>query len=394
MNQTITGIVDMLFKDIVVTEETHALHEELMNNCQERYADLVAHGFSEVEAIDAVVESLRGMKEVVDQYPKKQDRASELQGKPVEAPAPAAGPVLEVPAAQEAGPVPEDRRDQRFAAAEKISVHLNEQNVRLLPSTDGWIHVRCEDPDTIACSVDQGRLNVRAETRILDGKKAEAWSMNAEVNSLRDLLNLVGKAIRSVGFLQPAGPSVTLEVPQGLVLEAELNTKSGDIDVERISLRRLSAHSGSGDIDLQMEQADPLEWLKADTASGDVDVRADALEATVTSISGDVEFYGNVGTARLKSVSGDVEMEGGLEKLEMSTVSGDAEIHLTDTRARSISLRSTSGDLEVHLCEGCDSVHCQSSTTSGDRDLNFEDAGPGAALQVTAATISGDIWIG
>ena len=68
MNATICGIVDMLFKDTVDNAETRALREELLNNCLEHYQDLVSRGLSETEAIDAVVESLNGMKEIIDEY--------------------------------------------------------------------------------------------------------------------------------------------------------------------------------------------------------------------------------------------------------------------------------------------------------------------------------------
>ena len=71
MSASIRGIIDHMFKDTVDNAETRALHEELLNNCLEHYEDLIARGMSETEAIDAVVESLKGMKEVIDEYPKK-----------------------------------------------------------------------------------------------------------------------------------------------------------------------------------------------------------------------------------------------------------------------------------------------------------------------------------
>ena len=71
MNASIQGIIDHMFRDTVDNMETRALHEELLNNCLDHYEDLVSRGMSETEAIDAVVESLKGMKEVIDEYPKK-----------------------------------------------------------------------------------------------------------------------------------------------------------------------------------------------------------------------------------------------------------------------------------------------------------------------------------
>ena len=65
MNASIQGIIDHMFRDTVDNMETRALHEELLNNCLDHYEDLVSRGMSETEAIDAVVESLKGMKEAL-----------------------------------------------------------------------------------------------------------------------------------------------------------------------------------------------------------------------------------------------------------------------------------------------------------------------------------------
>ena len=44
MNPIIRQMVDILFQDVVENEETRALHDELMNNCQEHYQDLISSG--------------------------------------------------------------------------------------------------------------------------------------------------------------------------------------------------------------------------------------------------------------------------------------------------------------------------------------------------------------
>ena len=54
MNASISGMIDLLFKDTAMNNETRALYEELLNNCQEHYDDLIGRGLSETEALDAV----------------------------------------------------------------------------------------------------------------------------------------------------------------------------------------------------------------------------------------------------------------------------------------------------------------------------------------------------
>ena len=59
MNDTITKIVALLFEDLEETDETVALHDEILQNCQERYADLTAGGMTADEATKAVINTGR-----------------------------------------------------------------------------------------------------------------------------------------------------------------------------------------------------------------------------------------------------------------------------------------------------------------------------------------------
>ena len=122
MNQTVKRIVDILFQDTVENEETKALHEELMNNCQEHYQDLVNRGLSEDEAVREVVESLKGMKDVIAQYPKKGMAYGSVK--------------------QE-----EQTGTWRFAGADTLTVETQNQDIFVGPSADGDIHVYCDDPE-------------------------------------------------------------------------------------------------------------------------------------------------------------------------------------------------------------------------------------------------------
>ena len=59
MNDTITKIAALLFEDLEETDETVALHDEILQNCQERYADLTAGGMTADEATKAVIVAVR-----------------------------------------------------------------------------------------------------------------------------------------------------------------------------------------------------------------------------------------------------------------------------------------------------------------------------------------------
>ena len=71
MNDTVARIVEIMFQDVEMNEETAAIRDEVMNNCQERYNDLVSSGVSEDDAIAAVIESLKGMEDVLAPYKRR-----------------------------------------------------------------------------------------------------------------------------------------------------------------------------------------------------------------------------------------------------------------------------------------------------------------------------------
>lgn len=73
-NETVERIVNLLFQDVEMTDEVQALYDETMSNCQERYQDMTSRGLSDDDAIAAVVESLKGMEDVISQYPKRKKR--------------------------------------------------------------------------------------------------------------------------------------------------------------------------------------------------------------------------------------------------------------------------------------------------------------------------------
>ena len=85
-NETVERIVNLLFQDVEMTDEVQAL--ETMSNCQERYQDMTSRGLSDDDAIAAVVESLKGMEDVISQYPKKSE-APEAEEAPKSADVPA-----------------------------------------------------------------------------------------------------------------------------------------------------------------------------------------------------------------------------------------------------------------------------------------------------------------
>ena len=369
MNQTVKRIVDILFQDVVENEETAALHEELMNNCQEHYQDLVDRGLSEDEAVGEVVESLKGMKDVIAQYPKK---AAERAAAPQE------------PA--------EEGKTWVFTGLDSLKVETGDQDIFVGPSADNEIHVYCDDPEGLKTETSGNLLHITGAKKT--EKAAHAFEMKeGEEVSLTGLLNMVGKAIRNVTSSFVSGPAIRVEVPDGQMKEIELNSRSGDVECTCAFARKMTARSTSGDVTLEPVTEKTAETLKVSTVSGDADVKGSALDAEISSMSGEVKADGVFETLRMKSTSGDVDFTGSVLDLTAASISGDADLTIENTTVKVIDAKSTSGDVEIGLPSGLGGVHAVCSTVSGDCLSRVSDAGPDAPVQVRAKSVSGDVTV-
>ena len=81
MNPTIVKIIDLMFRGMPEREEISAMREELLTNSQARYDDLIASGKSSNEALGEVLDNLRGVEELLDEY-RREDVQSSAQDEP------------------------------------------------------------------------------------------------------------------------------------------------------------------------------------------------------------------------------------------------------------------------------------------------------------------------
>ena len=367
MNQTVKRIVDILFQDTVETEETRALHEELMNNCQEDYQDLVSRGLSEDEAVGEVVESLKGMKEVIAQYPKKAAAPSDEDGT-------------------------EACGNWTFSGTDCLKVETGDQDIYVGPSPDSDVHVYCDDPAGLKTDVSGDTLTITGVKKT--EKAASAFEMkDGEEISLSGILNMVGKAIRTVTSSFTSGPAIRVEVPDGRMKEIELDTRSGDIECTCAMALKMTARSTSGDITLEPVTERTAEKLLVHTISGEAEVHGSAMEAEISSMSGDVTVDGVFEILKLQNTSGDVDFTGTAVKVTANTVSGDLNVSLENATVREIKAESVSGDVGINLPGGLRSVHAECSTLSGDCLSRVSDAGSAAEVQIRAKSVSGDVTV-
>ena len=384
MNATVQRIVELLFEDLEMSAEVQAIKDEVMNNCQERYEDLLAQGLSEDEATGAVVESLKGMEEVLAQYPRK-------------------------PVAHACGV--EDGEGLVFPAEglRSVKVNLFSEDVTIEPSDDSSVHV-------IYDREQMPEINVRMEGGCLivsrDGeqkqKKGHGFDReNVTINSFSDL----GKLFRNLHVVVNLGNDgkITLTLPEGCAPDLNVRTLSGDISLEDVSAGEVTVNSTSGDISVDGVEATALtasttngelkvdlpeeltlERVELRTTSGDVEARLNARRCKAQCMSGDVTLEGRIREAEVASVSGDVNLRADVEQVNVKSVSGDVDVTCDSEELREVTAQSTSGDVDVRLPSGVRCISLNTKSLSGDVNYNVA-LDPNAPVRVTVSTVSGDI---
>jgi len=159
----------------------------------------------------------------------------------------------------------------------------------------------------------------------------------------------------------PAPSSLRLRVPRSASLD--LAAVSADITVD-----------GSEGVN-----------VRAESVSGDVDVRAATQRLDLSSVSGDVDFRGSSERSSVESVSGDLSIDGASGDLVVSVVSGDVELRGGDFRLGRF--ESVSGSLDLTLGLENDG-RLTVESMSGGVTVNFPRAQTG---DFRVQTFSGDI---
>ena len=390
MNASIQAIIDHMFKDTVDNAETRALHEELLNNCMEHYDDLIGRGMSEIEAIDAVVDSLKGMKEVIDEYPKKpgtENREPEENKNSI--------PQIQTAEQKKEEPVQEKPSEYVYegTAVRKIRTELKNCDLKVGVSADSRIHIRCEDMDQLICSMDGSTLLIRIADKAKQSLQDACSEVSKNEFTLGGLLSFLGKAIGTAASSITVSWNVYIDLPANVPAEMELSAKSGDVDYHAPLPEKMAVHSMSGDLKVIGKDGKAAEKIALSSMSGDCEFNGNAKAIAMSSMSGDITARGEFREAEIKSTSGDVKLTGCADQIRLSSVSGDAEAQVRNTDIRRIEARTTSGDVEIELAAGTDSIHANTSTVSGSVTNRCADSGSGARLQITANSVSGDVTI-
>lgn len=350
-----------------MTAEAQAMHDELMTNCQDRFDDLVARGKSEDDAIAGVIESLKGMEEVVAAYPKKRACDDTVR--------------------DECDECDEDDGEcvVRIGAEGLAALDYDVRNCDLqLEAYNGTdIVVRYDRDDGVSLDVRREGDCLRIAT---DGQERHRAVNDCE-SLMGALRGLVSHWINDFG-----STDVTVSVPSELALRLNARSASGDIEAEGVRLTEADIGTASGDIKLRAPMDTRMSRLKLATASGDVAFRASADGISIKTMSGDID--GGCDCERLDcgSVSGDIKLEAACGEANLKSVSGDVRMKCELRAPRNIDAQSTSGNVRVSLPADAN-VRLSANTVSGSVRNAFSDSADPDATRVRAKSVSGNVDI-
>jgi len=80
-------------------------------------------------------------------------------------------------------------------------------------------------------------------------------------------------------------------------------------------------------------------------------------------------------------------------ELTAASISGDVTATVENTTLKQATGKTTTGDVEIDLPDGLNNVHAECSSVSGDCLSRVSDAGIGAAVQIRAKSVSGDVTV-
>lgn len=393
MNDTVARIVEIMFQDVEMTEEVAAIRDEVMNNCQERYQDMLNRGMSEDDAVAAVIESLKGMEEVISQYPKKGAASAEENDEATE---------------EEDAP-----REYIYydGSVKEIELTLVNEDVNIERSDDRDVHVTVEgdDPRAVTVSLNGSRLKIERtpdyERVKQDGHVYTTHKGSMEFNNVRiemekiggleGLGRTLGKLFKNIKFSvsDNAVDSVTIALPDEWYGKLNLLTTSGDMDLDEVCLRELRAVTTSGNVQVDLNEDTRLTQGEIITTSGDINGTCFADVLNVRSTSGDVEIEGRVSILSVSTISGDIDVRADVKECVFKAISGDVDLSFDSDELRSVNGSTISGDVDVTLPGGIGHVAINTRTLSGDVTTHCNTNGYGPTVSGSITTTSGDIDI-
>jgi len=194
------------------------------------------------------------------------------------------------------------------------------------------------EDDAFEHSFIDGRLNVRENSQsgtiVTQIGRGRGFSSVVIGNSFEGVV-ISGGSIRVNGMDINVGDSASVStarrrasllLPQGHPASHDIDTKSGDVELEGLTARLLKIASQSGDIALRSSE---VEAITLKTMSGDVEIEDTKSPTSVSAsaMSGDIDVSGSEAPSwRLSTMSGDINVKTTKGEVDASSMSGRTRI--------------------------------------------------------------------
>ena len=386
MNTKVSQIIELLFRDIQPSEEVQALREEVQNNCQDRFEDLVQGGLSEEEALAAVMESLKGMEDVLKDYPRKE---ANVQKSEPDAPEDSTEEKKNEP--EKASFSPE--------AVKAIAAQLTSCQVEVDLSGDQVI-LEKQGPVHYELEAD-GTLRIWQER--VSGHLLRGISLEESISSFEHFGDAINRLAQNITRLvsdkigEISGNTETrlvLRLPASLRPEVNIRTMSGDISWTGAAPgESFVLGSTSGDILVRIDQDILLPRAEISSTSGDAELHLSAETARINTVSGNIRWEGDAGVLEMNSTSGDADAVGRIRLANLKSTSGDLNLVMADDIPAEINASTVSGGVHLRLTGERGDVQASLKTVSGSIRTQGIDLSEDAPVIVQANTVSGSLRI-
>lgn len=194
---------------------------------------------------------------------------------------------------------------------------------------------------------------------------------------------------------------IELILPRQRWERLSIRTANGDVELcEGAQVRHINVNTASGDVEIHGGLK--AEQVYVNTASGDMNIQEASFDRlTFKSASGDFSGDGLSGELRADTLSGDISTYGSFPAVRCGSASGDVEVH-TSVLPSQMMVTSKSGDCEATVPDG-KGFTVQISTVSGDWSSDFQLSGTmgkrtgqavyldGGDSMIRLSSVSGDV---
>jgi lia operon protein LiaG len=208
-------------------------------------------------------------------------------------------------------------------------------------SVKGVEHLSVKSASAEITIIPEKRDNVKAE---LDTDSSKNVELKADLSGNKLSIEVLSKATVGIN-LSFSNMKLYVYIPEDYSKDLEINSVSGKIEAEKLSIKEFVCRNTSGSVNLKDISADKFDYSNTSGA-----LKADNLitkEANVKAVSGSMDIDGFTGDITGSETSGTIDITYKTFKndVQLNSVSGSIKLRLPENSGFALDARSTSGSI-------------------------------------------------